>query len=188
MRLQKVIEAFQRLDRRAVASLVAEELRESPAAGGDHWANVEGVANRIGEIELALEAARRYALTEPRTLDRALHYCHALAARGRIDTSLREIDALPPHAQRHPEVLALRGSLAMRTGDLVRAAELARQAVAQTPNNGRYWWALAMVHKFSPADADLERMQALLPVVAEWPAPSRASFPCSTQCARATPN
>lgn len=176
MRLPKVIEAFQRLDRRAVAALVAEELRESPPAGGDHWANVEGVANRVGEIELALEAARRYSLTEPRTLDRALHYCHALAARGRIDASLREIEALPPPVQRHPEVLALRGSLAMRMGDLARAADLARQALAQSPDNGRYWWALAMVHRFSPGDADLARMQALLPAVAEWPARSRASF------------
>jgi hypothetical protein len=33
-----------------------------------------------------------------------------------------------------------------------------------------------MVHKFSPGDADLERMQALLPGVAAWPAPSRAAF------------
>ena len=104
MRLQKVIEAFQRYDRRAVASLVAEELRESPAAGGEHWANVEGVANRVGEITLALEAARRYALTPPRTLDRALHYCNALGARGRIEACLREIDELPAPAQQPREM------------------------------------------------------------------------------------
>lgn len=176
MRLQKVIEAFHRLDRRAVAALVAEELRESPQSGGDHWANVEGVANRVGEIELALEAARRYSLTEPRTLDRALHYCHALAARGRIGACLREIEALPPHVQQHPEVLSLRGSLALRMGELARAAELARQAIALSPKNGHYWWLLAMARRFSPADADFARMQALLPELADWAAPSRASF------------
>lgn len=175
-RLQKVIEALQRGDRRAVAALLAEELRESPSVGGEHWANVEGVANRVGEIAGALEAARRYSLTEPRTLDRVLHYCHALAARGRIDACLRELDALPPRVHAHPEVLALRGSLAMRTGDLERAADLARQAIATSPANGRYWWALAMVHKFSSGDADLARMQELLSGSAEWPALSRAAF------------
>ena len=76
-RLRQVIEAFQRFDRRRVAALIAEELREGPPSG-EHWGNVEAVANKVGEINFGLEAARRFALTEPRMLDRALHYCNAL--------------------------------------------------------------------------------------------------------------
>ena len=112
-RLRQVIDALQRFDRRRVAALIAEELREGPPSG-DHWGNVEAVANRIGEINFGLEAARRYALTEPRMLDRALHYCNALAARGRIDASLREADLLPAAVQQHPALLYLRGSVAAR--------------------------------------------------------------------------
>ena len=82
-RLTQVREAFRRFDRRRVAALVAEEIREGPPSG-IHWGNVEAVANQVGEIEYALEAARRFSLTEPRSLERALHYCSMLAVRGRL--------------------------------------------------------------------------------------------------------
>jgi tetratricopeptide (TPR) repeat protein len=155
--------------------LIAEELREGPPSG-DHWGNVEAVANRIGEINFGLEAARRYALTEPRTLDRALHYCSALAARGRIEACLREADMLPAAVQRHPDLLYLRGTVAARLGDFAQAAELARQTIAEAPQTGHYWHALAMAHKFAPDDADLARMEFLAPAMRRAPADSQAPF------------
>jgi len=174
-RLRQVIDAFQRLDRREVAALVAAELREGPPSG-EHWGNVEAVANRIGEIDLGLEAARRYDLTEPRTLERALHYCNALAFRGRLESSVRQINLLPAVHRQHPAVLYLRLSIAMRMGDLAQAAALARQAIALTPQNGQYWLALAMVDKFAPGDDDLMRMEVLAPQMRLAPRDSQAAF------------
>ena len=174
-RLRQVIEAFQRFDRRRVAALIAEELREGPPSG-EHWGNVEAVANRVGEIDSGLEAARRFALTEPRMLDRALHYCNALAARGRLDASLREIDLLPAGVQQHPAVLYLRASIAGQLGDFAQAAELARRAITLAPQMGEYWLALAMIHKFAPGDSDLARMEALVPEMRRAPASSQGAF------------
>ena len=174
-RLRQVVEAFQRFDRRRVAALIAAELIEGPATG-EHWGNVEAVANRVGEIDSGLEAARRYSLTEPRMLDRALHYCKALAARGRLDASLREIDLLPAGVQQHPAVLYLRASIASQLGDFARAAELARRAIAFAPQMGEYWLALAMIHKFAPGDIDLTRMEALVPEMRRAPAGSQGAF------------
>jgi len=174
-RLRQVIEAFQRFDRRRVAALIAEELNEGPPAG-DHWRNVEAVAIRIGEIDLGLEAARRYSLTEPRMLDRVLHYCSALAARGRLDASLREADLLPATIQQHPAVLNLRGSIATQMGDFTQATELARQTTTLMPQEGLYWHALSTVHKFTPGDGDLARMEALVPEMQRAPAGSQGAF------------
>lgn len=174
-RLQQVMEAFQRFDRRRVAALIAEELREGPPAG-EHWGNVEAVANRVGEINFGIEAARRCAMTAPRTLDRALHYCHLLAARGRLETCQGELDLLPAALQQNPAVLSLRGSLAARMGDFAQAAELARRAVALAPLNGHYWLALATVHKFAPGDPDLARMEGLGPNLQRTPADWQAAF------------
>ena len=174
-RLRQVIEAFQRFDRRAVAALIAEELKEGPPSG-EHWRNVEAMANRIGEIDLGLEAARRLALTEPRTLDRALHYCNALAARGRLDVCLREADLLPAAVQQHQAVLYLRALIAGQLGDFAQAAPLARRAIALEPQIGEYWLALAMIHKFAPGDPDLSRMEAFEPEMRRAPADSYAAF------------
>ncbi len=174
-RLTQVIDAFQRFDRRNVAALIAEELREGPPSGV-HWADVEAIANRIGEINFAIEAARRYAATEPRTLDRALRYCNALAARGRLDACVREIDALPAVVQQHPAVLQLRGSIATRLGDFTQAAAVLRQTVALAPQEGHHWLALAMIHKFAPGDPDLARMEAVAAQMRRTPAESQAPF------------
>lgn len=174
-RLQQVIEAFQRFDRRRVAELVAEELRTGSPAG-DHWANVEAVANRIGEIDLGIEAARRFSLTEPRTLERALHYCHLLAARGRLQACRREVDAWPAPVQQHPEVLSLRASLASRMGEFSEAGELLRRALSAEPRWGPYWLELSLIHRFTPGDAELARLESLAPQMRQAPPHSQAPF------------
>jgi hypothetical protein len=174
-RLQRVIDAFQRFDRRGVAALLAEEMREGPPSG-EHWANVEAVANRIGEIDFGLEAARRYSLTGPRTLDRVLRYCNLLAARGRVEACLRELDQLPAAVQQHPAVVSIRASIAARAGDFVQAAELSRQAIALAPQNGHHWLALSLIHRFAPGDPDLARMEELVPEIRRTPADSQAAF------------
>ena len=105
-----------------------------------------------------------------------MHYCNALAARGRIDACLREADLLPAAIQQHPAVLYLRGTIAARLGDFAQAAELARSSITQLPQMGHYWHALAMAHRFAPGDPDLARMEALAPEMRRTPADSQAAF------------
>jgi tetratricopeptide (TPR) repeat protein len=174
-RLRQVVEALQRFDRRGVAALVADEIREGPPSG-NYWGDVEAVANRVGEIELALEAARRFALTEPRTLARALHYCSALAARGRIEACLGALNALPPALQQDPGVLNLRGSIAARMGDFEQAVDFARRCIALAPQWGYHWLALADIRKFAPSDVDLARMEAVGPELRGISADSQGAF------------
>jgi tetratricopeptide (TPR) repeat protein len=175
-RLSQVIDAFHRHDRRRISALITEELSVGDATSAEHWRSVEGVANQIGEIELGLEAARRNARTSPPSLERALHFCNLLAARGRIDECLREAAALTPVDQEHPEVLHLRGSIAMRMGEFVQAADLARRTIALAPQTGKYWLALAMARKFSTGDQDLARMEAVASQIRMAPAGSQAAF------------
>jgi len=174
-RLAQVLEAFRHFDRRRVAALVAEELREGPPSG-IHWGNVEAVANQVGEIEFALEAARRYSLTEPRSLERALHYCNVLAMRGRTDAARREADRLPATVQQHPAVLSLHESLAARMGEFTRAQDLARRMIELAPQDGHYRLALASIHAFSPGDPDLASLEAMASNLDGTPPDSQAAF------------
>ncbi len=174
-RLRQVIDAFQRLDRRRIAALIAEELREGPPSG-DHWANVEAVANQVGEVNAAIEAAQRYALTPPPRLDRVVRYCNALASRGRIEACSGELERLPAAVQHHPAVLQLRRSLAMRMGDFAEAADLAQRMISTAPEIGQNWLALAMAHNFAPGDSELARMQALASHMRRAPAESQGPF------------
>ena len=173
-RLAQVLDAFRQFDRRRVGALVAEELQEGPPSG-IHWANVEAVANQVGEIEFALEAARRLSLTEPRSLERALHYCNMLAVRGRLDAARRELDRLPAAVQQHPAVLSLHESLAARMGEFERATELARRMIELAPRDGHYRLALASIHSFSPGDPELASLEALAPKL-DGPPDSQAAF------------
>lgn len=174
-RLLQVQDALRRLDRRAVGALIAEEVRQGPPSG-EHWRNVERVAIGAGEVASGLEAARRYAMTAPRTLERTLHYCNALFARGRIAECVAEIEQIPARLQQHPSVLYLRRALAMRRGDFAAAESLARQTLTLDPLTGENWLALSMLRSFAPGDRDFAQMEALAPRMREAPAESQAAY------------
>src|SRR5690606_14413989 len=81
------VEWVRRGERDAAATVLEEELRRGPATG-EGWRDVQRIAAQIGEIEIGLEAARRFSLTEPVRLERVLHYCRELAEQGRVEEAL----------------------------------------------------------------------------------------------------
>ena len=81
--IHMAIDALRRFDRRSAAALMKEHLRVRKEPG-DSWRSVATLANRIGEIDIAIEAMRRFAMTPPQTLERTLEYCSELATKGRF--------------------------------------------------------------------------------------------------------
>ena len=95
----RIFGAIERLklgQREAAAGLLREELRLG-SASGERWKSVQRLAAQIGEIDMALEAARRLAATQPVTLERVLGYCGELSAAGRTEEARAEILRLPGH-------------------------------------------------------------------------------------------
>lgn len=156
----RILGAIERLktgDRSAAASLLREELRLGPAAG-ERWRSVQRLAAQIGETDIALEAARRYAQTQPFSLERLLTYYGELTANGRGEEARVEVMRLPEQVRQHPSMLHFLGTAAGEVGDFVAAEEYYRRAIALAPNIPQTWFALAMIKTFTPNDPDLRQM------------------------------
>lgn len=174
-RVLQALESLKALDRRGAAALLRQELAAGPPAG-DRWRSVNMLAAKIGEIETALEAARRYAATAPPTLERLLFYWGELSTYGRHPQALREVERLPESARGHPAVLHFMGTLAGQEGDFERAADLYRRALALTPNLPQTWFALSMIKSFTPSDPDIAEMERLRPMMASAESSIAARF------------
>jgi tetratricopeptide (TPR) repeat protein len=162
---QRILGAIERLtagEREAAARLLQDELR-SGGESGERWRSVQRLAGQIGEIDIAIEAARRFAATQPVTLARLLTYYGELTASGRTDSAREEIERLPEQARNHPTMLHFLGTVAGQEGDFALAEDYYRRALALDDLLPQTWFALGMIKTFAPGDADLERMMALRP-------------------------
>jgi len=174
-RIHEAIDALKQHDRRgAVAHMRAylEERREP----GESWRSVATLANRIGEIDIAIEAMRRFASTPPVTLDRLLDYLSELATNGRFDECLKELDRLPASVQDHTAVVHLRATIAMQLGEFEKAERLTRKTIDQAPLTGQNWLGLSVIKKFKPGDPDIAQMEKLRTAIRQAPPVSQATF------------
>lgn len=174
-RILDAVAALENGNRRLAGALIAEELKNGEISG-DRWASVQRLATRIGEIDLAIEASRRFAFTEPVRLERFLGHCGALAEIGRAGQALELLDQLPDQLQGHPGVLHLRGTIASESGDAERAAKLLRQSLQAAPGSPHAWFALTMLKEFTRDDADFAAMVALESQVERFDPHTRARY------------
>lgn len=169
-RILEAIDALKACDRQRAVLLLEEELRHGTPAG-ERWKSVARLAGQIGEIDIAIEASRRYSQTDPVTLERLLHYWGELAQYDRTKEARAETARLPQQVRRHPGILHFLGTLAGQEGDFVTAERLYREAIAQSPYVPQTWFALSMIKTFAPGDSDMAEMERL------WPAIERATEP-----------
>lgn len=161
----KVLQALDALnghDRHHAVELLKQDMATA-APSGKRWRSVAQLAGTIGETGLELEAMRRFAATEPQTLDQVLAYCTLLARRARTPEALAIVDSLPPEVRGRPSVLHFRGMAAAEQGQFGEAEALFRSALAQTPQMVQTWFGLTLIKTFQPGDPDLARMEALRP-------------------------
>ncbi|WP_010543859.1 tetratricopeptide repeat-containing sulfotransferase family protein [Sphingomonas elodea] len=167
------IRALQAFDRDAALGLLHVEFRNGPSSG-DRWRSVAMLTRQIGEIELTIEASRRYARTEPFSLERLLALCEDLAAFGRDAEIAALVAGLPPAVQEHPAILHLRATLASEMGAFDTAEGLYRQVLDRAPAQPATWLALAMIKRFHAGDPDLAALEQAERALAQAPAPLRA--------------
>lgn len=158
----QALDALHALDRRMAVTLLRQDMNSGPPSG-QRWRSVSQLAGTIGETELELEAMRRFAQTQPQTLDNVLAYCTLLAKRARSNEALALLDSLPSAIQDLPSVLHFRGMAASEQGDFALAETLLRRALAKAPRTVQTWFGLALIRKFAPGDPDLVSMEALTP-------------------------
>ncbi len=158
----QALDALNRHERRQAVDLLRQDMA-SAAPTGKRWQSVAQLAGTIGETDIELEAMRRFAETQPQTLDQVLAYCTLLARRARTPEALAIIDALPVELRERPSVLHFRGMAAAEQGRFDEAESLFRRALAQAPLTIQTWFGLALIKTFVPGDPDLAAMEKLRP-------------------------
>jgi len=166
----QALEALKRGDRRSAAALLIREIRDGNTAQ-KNLPSVAQLAAHIGEIDVAIEASRRWS---PGSIDGLRGYWAMLGTYGRSDEALQDIRRQPVSIREHPSVLHIRGTIVNQFGRVEEAQDLFRRAIAKMPYAMQTWFALAMIKKFSPGDPDLAAMERLESIDA--PAEVRASL------------
>lgn len=170
----QAVEALQAGRRDSAVALMQRELQEGPRSG-ERFRSFTKLAGRIGEIDLALEGARRFAATQPVTLERVLFYLGELVENGRRDQIRSVLGGLPAQVRQHPSIHHFNGTVASQDGDFAAAERHYRAAISQAAVP-QTWFALAMIKKFTPSDPDIAAMEALIPTIAHVDANARAAF------------
>lgn len=167
----QALDALKQGDRRGAAALLARELREGNTSQ-KNLPSVAQLAAHIGEIDVALEASRRWS---PGSVDALLGYWAMLGTYGRSEEALADIRRQPVSIRDHPSVIHVHATIVNQFGRVAEAEELFRRALSKMPNAMQTWFALAMIKKFSPGDPDLATMERLEQIV-NAPAEVRASL------------
>lgn len=151
-------------ERDAAAEMLADSVRLGPSTGL-FWKSVATLAERIGEIEISIEASRRFSRTDPMLLSRYLHYWSELAKFGRETEAVDEITRLPLPVQEHLSVLHFRGQIAAQSGDFEGARNFYHRALAIDPSSPLIWFALGAITDFAETPALLDRMREVEPTL-----------------------
>ncbi|MAW90694.1 MAG: hypothetical protein CL574_06310 [Altererythrobacter sp.] len=154
------LSALERGERSHAADLLQQELNSGPGGTG-RWGNIAKLAEKIGEIDLAIDASRRVALSEPITLGGLLKHCGLLAQMGRSEEALGYLDRLPANAKNHPASLHFRSTIASEEGDFEKAEALLRDALKIEPSEPQAWFGLAMAKTFAAGDPDFEALASV---------------------------
>lgn len=174
-RVLDAVDALKALDRSRAAYLLGEELRLGPPTG-DRWRSVAKLAGHIGEIDLALEAGRRFAMTEPQVIAPALQYLSNLVTFGRVDQAKDQFAKLPMLQKMQPDALVFLGTIFSQDGDFDEAERLYREAIAKKPALAQAWFALSAIKTFSLDDPDRREMERLRATIAKGDPSAYARF------------
>jgi len=161
--VNEAVAAFKARDRDRAALLLARAIQQNPPLGNS-WGSVSRLAATIGEVTLALTAARRQIAANP-TPDSRLAYAQLLSQSGRSEAARDEAGALARERPNDPAALHLYATSLVQLGDEAGAEAILRRIIAlPTVALGaeNAWHVLADMKKFAPGDPDVAAMEALL--------------------------
>ena len=157
---QEARDAAVRLDRQAMRNALVQLLGESEASP-DFWHAIIDFAGAVGEGGAAIEAARRFASTDSRSLQPRTMYCETLAQFGREEQALSLLEQLPEPDRKHPAASYLLGLLYAQNGDFAEAEKWLRSVVDAGISTDAAWLTLSGIKEFRRDDPDLAEMRDL---------------------------
>ncbi|NBB50761.1 hypothetical protein GVN24_21000 [Rhizobium sp. CRIBSB] len=161
--INQSVAAFKARDRDTAAAFLAEAVRINPPIG-TKWGAVSRLASTMGEVTLALTAARRWMAADPGPEPRQA-YANMLSQNGRAEEALREAQVLVRDRPNDPSALHFLATCQVQFSDN-EAAEANLRRIIDLPTVAlgaeNAWNVLAGIKKFKAGDPDIPRMEALL--------------------------
>ena len=161
---QQVAAIESRLRRGDLAGTMVE-VRKLLTAGPDlreRWANVEWIAETMGDMEAALQAARRFFMVDPLNPAAALKVAELICETGRVDMALEVAQSVADQRPGDPAPQAHLGYYSARLGDFAQAMAHYRTALAAKPDLTFVWQQIAAIKTFADAaDPDITAMTNL---------------------------
>lgn len=165
------LEAFKARDRDRTAELLGQVVAANPPLGRS-WGAVSRLAAAVGEIGLAVEAARRQVVAEPADPAARLNLGQILAQNGRVaDAETVGLEFVRDQPQ-NPAAWHFLGTCRAQLGRSADAiADLRRAIASPGGQSGAAWaWlAIAGAKTFTADDPDVTAMEALLPTLGRTP-------------------
>ena len=171
----QAIDSLEHGNRRLAAALLQQELRSNDNSA-QRLASVGKLAEKIGEIEMAIEASRRAAFAEPTTIQSILRHCGLLSELGRSDEAIGYLDRLPTSVRNHPACLHFRGTVASEEGDFKGAETAFRKALEATPHEPQVWFGMAMSKTFRTGDPDFELLRGVEQHIGSYDSLTKARY------------
>ncbi|MEQ7874314.1 sulfotransferase [Sphingomonas sp. ASV193] len=148
-------------DRRRAAAFLERQL-EGGRTSRRNLDSVSRLAASIGEIDLAIEAARE--AIDPDSLPSLLPYWSLLATFGRSAEAVADLERRPAAWREDAAVLHFLATVESQFGRRERTEDLFRRALAIEPDSRATWFALSMLKTFEPGDPDIPAMERLAPL------------------------
>lgn len=164
--LNGAVRAFEARDRDATAALLAAVVERNPPLG-ETWGSVARLANLIGEVSLAVTAARRWIREAPGEVERRLLAGAIMAGCGRVDEALTMMGAVAERHPKDPRVSHFTATCRAQLGQVAGAMNDARRSLShQTGSSAAMTWlTLADLKTFTPDDPDLAVLDAFVAAV-----------------------
>ena len=154
------------------------DVRKLLTAGPDlreRWGNVEWIAESIGDMEAALQAARRYFMVDALNPVVALKVAELICETGRVEMALDVAQSIADQRPGDPAPQFHLGFYNARLGDFAQAMVHYRTGLAAKPDLTFVWQQIAALKTFTdPADPDLQAMTNLSVRLASAPTQIRA--------------
>lgn len=164
MMVTEALAAFKARDRDRTAYLLAQALRADPPLG-DRWGSVSRLAATIGEVQLALAAARRQIAHNPANGEARLAYAQILSQNGRVEQARDEAASLVRDQPMNAQAIHFLATCLIQLGDNEGGIAWLRKAIALpsvASGSENAWHMIAVAKKFTVGDPDIAEMEKAL--------------------------
>jgi tetratricopeptide (TPR) repeat protein len=145
----------------AAAPLLSRAAKAAPSNGAIH-SDLGAAHLRLGQYEVAVDAYTAAIRLRPGDRVARLGLGDALSVLGRLEDARAAFEAVRAVEPLHAGAAFGLGNLAMQIGDLVSARAHFERAVASAPRQAKFHRALAECARFTPGDARLTALEALV--------------------------